>query len=651
MKLQTKILSGYMATLALVALVGGWGAWNLRQLGQASDRILQENYRSIRAADGMIDALERQDSATLMLLLNDVDAGRSLFREYEVAFLQWLGRAQDNVTLTTEDETLATIESAYRDYLLDVDELLRTVEADESGVALYESQVKPTFQVVRNGAATLRDSNQTAMTLAADQANVTSRNAILSVAIAGFSASLIGLIISWILSRNLVRPVKAMYSATEQIADGNYDIQLDVQTKDELGQLAKEINVMSQRLQAFKSLNLGKIVAEKQRSEAIIHSLSDGIVVVDDQLRIVAINPAAAAIFETRPNLAQGHHCLEIIEDKKLYGQLQSALGVETNAESSETSDADAQVSELTVERGSIEHYQYLTTPVTTADSERLGAVLLLQNVTNLKQIDQLKSEFVATASHELRTPLTGMAMSIDLLQESAQSKLSEAEQSLLQTAQEGVQRLRDLVNDLLDLSKIESGKIDLDIESTSPKALIENAVTLLKVQSDEKAIEITHSIAPSTPNVSADPSKVVWVLTNLIANALRYANSEIHVTASAHGTWVSISVIDDGPGIDPAYQSKIFDKFVQVKTEKDVGGTGLGLAICREMIKAHGGTIWVDSTPGEGSKFTFTLPVRSNAPRSDSSCVSASPTSAAPTRSPARFDASSSSQETTTYA
>ena len=651
MKLQTKILSGYMATLALVALVGGWGAWNLRQLGQASDRILQENYRSIRAADGMIDALERQDSATLMLLLNDVDAGRSLFREYEVAFLQWLGRAQDNVTLTTEDETLATIESAYRDYLLDVDELLRTVEADESGVALYESQVKPTFQVVRNGAATLRDSNQTAMTLAADQANVTSRNAILSVAIAGFSASLIGLIISWILSRNLVRPVKAMYSATEQIADGNYDIQLDVQTKDELGQLAKEINVMSQRLQAFKSLNLGKIVAEKQRSEAIIHSLSDGIVVVDDQLRIVAINPAAAAIFETRPNLAQGHHCLEVIEDKKLYGQLQSALGVETNAESSETSDADAQVSELTVERGSIEHYQYLTTPVTTADSERLGAVLLLQNVTNLKQIDQLKSEFVATASHELRTPLTGMAMSIDLLQESAQSKLSEAEQSLLQTAQEGVQRLRDLVNDLLDLSKIESGKIDLDIESTSPKALIENAVTLLKVQSDEKAIEITHSIAPSTPNVSADPSKVVWVLTNLIANALRYANSEIHVTASAHGTWVSISVIDDGPGIDPAYQSKIFDKFVQVKTEKDVGGTGLGLAICREMIKAHGGTIWVDSTPGEGSKFTFTLPVRSNAPRSDSSCVSASPTSAAPTRSPARFDASSSSQETTTYA
>ncbi|MEL6553305.1 MAG: ATP-binding protein [Cyanobacteria bacterium J06621_11] len=648
MKLQAKILSGYAASLTLVVLVGLWGVVNLRQLGQASDNILQENYRSIRAADGMIDALERQDSATLILLFNDTASGRDLFRENEILFLQRLGRAKDNVTLNDESETLEALELAYSDYLANVDELaLLTDFATDSAsrdVAVYETQLRPAFQAVRESATKLRDLNQSAMSLASEQASMTSRNAIISVAIAGFAASLVGLVISWILSRNLVRPVKAMYSATGQIADGNYDIQLDVQTSDELGQLAKEINVMSQRLQSFKALNLNKIVAEKQRSEAIIHSLSDGIVVVDDQLHVVAINPVAAAIFNTKSSLALGQHCLEIIENQALYDQIQSALCSDGRSKDlSETLSQGADVcSELVVEDNTTEHYQYLTTPVTTAENQRLGVVLLLQNVTNLKQLDQLKSEFVMTASHELRTPLTGMAMSIDLLKETAQKKLSDVEQELLSTAQGDVQRLRDLVNDLLDLSKIESGQIELDVATVDPKEIVEKAVDLLKVQSDQQAIQVNSEVASNLPNVRADPNKMTWVLTNLIANALRYANRTINIIANPHGSWIFIAVVDDGPGIDPAYQSKIFDKFVQVKTEKDVGGTGLGLAICKEMIKAHGGSIWVESTPGEGCKFAFTLPTVS------ASSVSSAADSSSSASSSASFSKTSTPQETT---
>ena len=612
MRLQAKILSGYAASVALVILVGLWGVFNLRQLGQASEEILQDNYRSIRAADGMIDALERQDSATLILLLDDVKAGRELFREYEVLFLQRLGRAKDNVTLADEPETLNRIESSYREYLSSVDQLIVLSGSNEDEIALYEAQIRPDFQAVRDAASQLREINQEAMSLASQRASITSRNAIISVAIAGFSAAIAGLIISWILSRHLVRPVKAMHRAAEQVADGNYDIQLDVSTQDELGRLAEEINVMSRRLQAFRALNLSKIVAEKQRSEAIIHSLTDGIVVVDSELDIVAINPTAAAIFETKAEYALGKHCLEVIDNRKLYEQIQAAL------ESKVRPNATEARAELMIERGAAdhvttEHYQYITTPVTTEDNRRLGVVLLLQNVTNLKQLDQLKDEFVMTASHELRTPLTGMAMSINLLQETTQDKLSETELELLQTAQEDVERLRDLVNDLLDLSKIESGKIDIEQAAVDPGALVEKAIALLKLQSNEKKIEVTRQVSPDISMVSADAGKVTWVLTNLIANALRYAKRKIEVTAKPHGSWISIAVIDDGPGIDPAYQSKIFDKFVQVKTEKDVGGTGLGLAICKEMIKAHGGTIWVESTPGHGCKFTFTLPVVSS--------------------------------------
>jgi len=655
MKLQGKILSGYVFSLTLVVLVGLWGAFNLRRLGQASEEILQENYLSIRAADGMIDSLERQDSATLIGLLEDSEAGLTLFRENEISFLQWLGRAKDNVTLANEAETLAAIERDYRSYLLSVDQL-RSPSSQEANpqdantpdaniqnaniqnantqnantqnanagadFATYEQLVRPQFQAVRSGAADLRELNQVAMSEASERASATSHQAILSVAIAGLSAATAGFIVSWLLSRNLVRPVEAIRGAAEQIADGNYDVQLPVTSKDELGQLSEEINSMSRRLQAFKALNLDQLMAEKQRSEAIIYSLSDGIVVVNDQLQIVAINPAAASLFETKVGAALNQHFLEVTDNRTLYENLQNAILSKKEkdatdslkdrhaSESLNESESPTASNEISIERGETEHYQYLTTPVTTPDNRQLGVVLLLQNVTKFKQIDQLKSEFVMTASHELRTPLTGMAMSIDLLLETAQPKLSEIEAELLQTAQEDVQRLRDLVNDLLDLSKIESGKIELAQIETDPKALVEKAIDLLKIQAEEKSVRISSRLSDSLKPVRADPNKVTWVLTNLIANGLRYANEKIEVTARAHGDWISIAVIDDGPGIELAYQSKIFDKFVQVKTEKDVGGTGLGLAICKEIIKAHGGTIWVDSMPGAGSTFTFTLPV-----------------------------------------
>ncbi len=626
MKLQGKVLSGYVFSLTLVVLVGLWGALNLRRLGQASEEILQENYLSIRAADGMIDSLERQDSATLIELLEDSEAGLTLFRENEILFLQWLGRAKDNVTLADEAETLEAIEAGYKSYLLSVDRLRspNTPDADtpdtsaSSDFATYEQLVRPQFRAVREGAAELRNLNQVAMSEASERATETSEQAILSVAIAGLSAAAAGFIVSWLLSRNLVRPVEAIRGAAEQIADGDYDVQLPVTSKDELGQLSEEINSMSRRLQAFRALNLDQLMAEKQRSEAIIHCLSDGIIVVNDQLQIVAINPAAASLFGTKASTALNHHFLEVTDNRTLYEKLQNAILSKTEEadrlKEQDEPESPAAINEISIERGDTEHYQYLTTPVTTPDNRQLGVVLLLQNVTKFKQIDQLKSEFVMTASHELRTPLTGMAMSIDLLLETAQPKLSETEAELLQTAQEDVQRLRDLVNDLLDLSKIESGKIELAQIATNPKTLVEKAIELLKIQADEKSIQISSRLSDSLKPVRADPNKVTWVLTNLIANALRYANEKIDVTARAHGDWISIAVIDDGPGIDLAYQSKIFDKFVQVKTEKDVGGTGLGLAICKEIIKAHGGTIWVESTPGEGSRFAFTLPVMNQA-------------------------------------
>lgn len=240
------------------------------------------------------------------------------------------------------------------------------------------------------------------------------------------------------------------------------------------------------------------------------------------------------------------------------------------------------------------------------------GAVLLLKDVTKLKELDELKSEFVMIASHELRTPLTSIGMSIDLLLEKTMLKLDLNEITLLKAAQEDTLRLKALVNDLLDLSKIEAGKIELELEPVRIDSVFRKVSSILKPQTDERKIEFSADPVEALPMIRADETKITWVLNNLVSNAMRYTppGGFIRMSARVAGPYMHVSVEDNGSGIPLEYQSKVFDKFVKVKDDKHVSGSGLGLAICKEMVKAHGGTIWVDSVPGRGSTFTFTMPV-----------------------------------------
>ena len=612
MNLKTKILLGYGVTLTLVIFVCTWGVINLRRLGKASDAILQKNYRSIVAAGHMIEAIERQDSATLLIVLRNEQAGRQQFSQHEVNFLQWLGRAKDNITIKGEQQLLTTIESEYKTYLVAFSQLPRPQQtSSEVSTRYYYETLLPQFRKVYDGSSSLKDLNQQTMVAASQQAQRISQQATWSMIIAGTAAAGLGLTFSLILSNRLSQPLCLMMQATGQIAEGEYDIAIPVHTQDEVGQLAQAITVMGRKLKAFHKLNVGKVIAEKRRNDAIIHSIADGLVVIDDDFQIVAINPIAATILGTTSEQVRGCSFQSVVTNDALCEYMQ------TTVESGEPPELDDSQSTLELHRDQqTQYYKFAITPVTTEGNHRLGVILLLQDITRLKEVDRLKSEFVATASHELRTPLTGMTMSMGLLLETAQEKLSETERELLQTAQEDTQRLQALVNDLLDLSKIESGKISLDLVPVDVTLLVKKAVSMFKVQAQEQKVEVQPIIPNDLPQVSADANKITWVLTNLIANALRYSEQggKIEVKVTPRTDVLHLSVKDNGAGIPLEYQSKIFDKFVQVETEKDVGGSGLGLAICKEIVKANNGSIWVESMPGQGSTFTFTLPIVSHA-------------------------------------
>jgi len=606
--LRKKIFIGYGIALVLMVFVFIWALVHLLKLGQASEAILRENYKSILAAENMVYAIERQDSATLLLFIGYEDQAWKQFRDNESLFFQWLGRAKDNITVEGEESIVKTIENEYNSYLIHIAELRPVYKSNPQKTAtFYHETILPSFSSVRNACIRLREINQETMFKASGRAHQIAKRAIWSMVFIGTAAVGIGLGFSLFLSNLLVRPVRQMMEATKKISEGNYDVEISTQSSDELGDLAHDFNEMVKKLKAYHDLNIDQIMAEKRKSDAIIRSIDDGIVVVDHEVRVIQMNPTAAKALNVDPNQIQGRHFLEVVKNEMLFNYVKQSV------ETGQPPSIEERKTIFTVEHGEKQrHYQFSITPVLGKPGALLGVVLLLRDVTRLTELDRLKSEFVMTASHELRTPLTSIGISIKLLLEKAMGKLDEKEQQLLLVAQEDLQRLKNLASNLLDLSKIEAGKMAMELENISVYTACQNAADVLKTQIEAKGVNFSLDLHPGLPNVMADANKIIWVLTNLISNALRYTDRgrNIRLSAERLGSYVHVSVSDNGPGIPYEIQSKVFDKFVQIKSDKALGGSGLGLTICKEIIRAHGGAIWVDSIPEEGSTFTFTLPI-----------------------------------------
>lgn len=607
--LRKKILVGFGIVLILMVVIVGWSLVSLLRLGRATNAILTENYKSILAAENMIDAIERQDSAILLMILDYDEEGLVQFRQNENQFLQWLGRAKDNITIPGEEKIIGTIEQGYSVYLVDFSNLRLLAGSDRGrAAAFYHETVLPAFKVIRDECIRLREINQETMFAASDLAAQVAHRAIASVLVIGAAAILLGLGFSLLLSHVIVHPLRLLTGATRRLSEGDYDVRVEARSSDELGRLAEDFNTMAGKLKAYKELDVRRILAEKHKSDAIIRSIDDGLVVIDAaDLSISGINPTAADIFAVRAEEAVGRHVLEVIKNEHLFERIRATV------ESREVQNLDEEKRIITVEENETRrHYQFSITAVRPMGEPAASIVLLLRDVTRLRELDRLKSEFVMAASHELRTPLTSIEMGVELLREGASAKLNDKEQQLLAATREEILRLKALVNDLLDISKIEAGKMEMDFARTAVDDLLEKAVAVLKPQAEEKGIELSMKVEGRLPQVRADANKITWVLTNLIANALRYTDQGGYVRLRAErlGPQVHLSVADNGEGIPYAYQSRVFDKFVQVKSERAMGGSGLGLAISKEIVRAHGGTIWIDSTPGRGSTFTFTLPV-----------------------------------------
>ncbi|MEK6566210.1 MAG: ATP-binding protein, partial [Bacteroidota bacterium] len=394
--------------------------------------------------------------------------------------------------------------------------------------------------------------------------------------------------------------------SVRKIGQGHLNQKIDVTTDDEIGVLSTEFNKMTERLRAYEQMNIHQIIAEKKKSETIVESIADPIIVTDEHHDVLLMNEAAARVLDVQQKYWIGKSLETVVRDERWVKELTS------QPDEPQGSRKDALLSFK--KNGEIFYFRPRQTRIFNEQGQVQGIITLLQDVTRFKNLDQMKSAFIATVSHEFRTPLTSISMGLDILSQGMSGGINDRQRELLAAAKDDCERLRKLVKGLLDLSKLESGKLEMKKEVLHIDQLIDDALKPLRLPFQEQNIKLQVNIPSGLPSVAGDGQQLSWVIANLVNNAMRFTPSggRVNVSATEEKRHVKVSVVDTGKGIPADAQDTIFEKFIQIKppTETTPGSVGLGLAIAREVVEAHGGRIWVESEVGKGSAFSFTIPM-----------------------------------------
>jgi PAS domain S-box-containing protein len=410
-------------------------------------------------------------------------------------------------------------------------------------------------------------------------------------------------------THKILTPIKKTTETVRKISRGQLNQKVEITTDDEVAELGLEFNRMTERLDAYEKMNIDQIIQEKRKSEALVANIPVAILVTDSDFKLTLANELAESILGLPIKDSPGKHIDGLISEPEL-------LNFIKGKKPSFISETDPNKSLVQIQKdGKTFYYFARQVDLEDASGQASGKVTLLQDVTSFKNLDHLKSEFIATISHELKTPLTSMNMAIDILSREVPGKLNEEQKELLTGAKEDVIRLKNFVNDLLDISKLESGKISFNFEEIKPSDLIEYAEKPLTLQIAEKKITFKKDINSNIKSFYADFTQLSRVFTNLIDNAVQHTkeNGTITITLKKKDKDILFCITDSGEGIPKDALDLIFDKFIQVKNfqQAEQGNIGLGLAIAREIIRAHKGKIWAESKSGVGSQFYVQLPIK----------------------------------------
>jgi len=597
--LRQKISLGFGALLIIIVVIGTQSVLHLSRLGASIDVILRENYRSVIACQQMKEALERIDSGILFVLLGHAREGNDLIRDNQAAFEESLEAALNNITLPAEGEKAARLRDLFGQYETLLKSVLDPARPGDLRNQIYFTDLLPLFGQIKNQADEILQLNQQNMSDANDHARRSAASArrqmyvLLSVGIA-LAVAFIFFTRRWVL-----RPIHRLIQSADEIRRGNLDLVVASDSRDEIGHLSEAFNTMAASLREFRRTDQAKLMRIQKATQQAFDSLPDAIAVIDSEGKVEVATESARTVFGLKPGAdivdLPFEWMADLWRDARQQGRPASLEG---------------QRSIQQFIKGKERYYRPEAVPI--LDTERLttGVILVLKDVTQLRQQDEIKRGVVRTVSHQLNTPLTSVRMAIHLLLGEKIGALNEKQAELLISAREDSDRLHDILDSLLDLSRLESGKAQMEFRALSPRSIVMDAVESVRRTAQDRGLALQADIPDDLPDVWVDTTRIGHVFSNLLSNSLKHTSpgGRIALTAEADDAWVRFHVSDTGEGIPAAFLTRVFEPFFRVPGRRNETGAGLGLAIVKEIVEAHGGTMGVESAEGKGASFTFTL-------------------------------------------
>lgn len=558
MTLRSKIALGTVFLFLMLLLIGGLSSYYISVQKNLTEAVLKDNYESLNYCHGMLAAMNREKMAQLTI---------------NRPFAQYLALQEKNVTEKGEAQATAALHQAFT-----------RLPLDSSAVLAMRSNVLKILQI--NMQAIQRKNNAAIRSAQQARLYISTLSGILFLLAFTFVLNFPGLI---------TEPIQQFNEAIQELSRKNYTYRLHIDRVDEFGQLAVAINKMAGKLDEYEHSNVAQLMFEKKRAEAVINSLDDASIGLDQQQNILFANQKALQLLGLQAEKIVGEAAERIIPHNDL---LQHILG----------NPAGAAPFKIVVDNR--ENYFVLDTHQIQVEEEP-GTVYVLKNITSFLEKDLAKTNFLATISHELKTPIAGIKLGLQLLENPKTGNLNPEQTQLLADIQADSDRLLRITSELLNMTQLETGKINLNLQPSDPTELVHTALQALYAQIQEKKLHIQTHFEPTLPKLWADPEKTIWVLINLLSNAIRHSSEgdQLKVqVALTPAQQIQFYVEDQGPGIAAEYQGKIFEKYVKAPGSKS-GGTGLGLAISKDFVEAMGGKIGVQSHLGQGAAFYFELP------------------------------------------
>lgn len=556
---KTKIRWGTIFLFSLLILSGGFSIFYLEKTRTQSRNILKANYESLEYSHAMqlsLDSISKKNIA----FLDSFD---------KVLLLQ-----ESNITEKGEAEATEQLRDNFNELK----------SGDTAASHRLQTNIR---EIIALNMEAIRAKNQKAE--AGAEEALTYLITIVSIIF------IIALTFVYNFPSILINPIQKLTDAINAIGQKDYKHRIHIDSKDEFGKLASAFNDMAERLEYFESSNLNKLIFEKKRAEAVINSLKDASIGIDSNDTVLFANNQALQLLGLTAKDVIGINTSEIAVRNDLFHFLIDQKGT----------------APFKIVVDGRENY-FIKEVMEVSQDGSSNKVIVLKNITSFKELDVAKTNFIATVSHELKTPLASSDFSLKLMEDERIGKLSSEQKELIQNLKADNQRMLRILSELLNMSQVESGKIQLNIVKADVFEIIESSLAAVSASAKEKEIIIEQDIADDITSINADAEKLVWVLNNFLTNAIKFSPSpdKINVAVKQDDNIVSFEVKDNGPGIEEKYLTRIFDRYFQVPGRSDKKGSGIGLAICKDFIEAMGGKIWVKSQYGEGSTFGFDLPI-----------------------------------------